>query len=66
MNRFSEKILALDEFGCLTEPMPKNAARYSFKEIREYLEKNGKEMSEMTHEEFEMFRTDTGRKRCMQ
>ena len=38
--------------------MPENAARYNFKEIREYMEKNGKEMSEMTYEEFEMFRTD--------
>ena len=58
MNRFSAEILALDDFGYLTEPMPENAPRYNFKEIREYLEKNGKEMSEMTYEEFEMFRTD--------
>ena len=58
MNRFSAELFALDDYGCLTEPMPENVPRYNFKEIREYSKKNGKETSEMTYEEFEMFRID--------
>ena len=38
--------------------MPKDAPTYNAKEIRDYLKKNKKSMSEMTYEEFEMFRSD--------
>lgn len=58
MTSISKKIEALDDYGRLTEPMPKDAPMYNFREIRNYCRKNNKGLADLTHKEFEMFRTD--------
>ncbi|MBQ4640654.1 MAG: hypothetical protein IJB69_09095 [Clostridia bacterium] len=47
----------LDNYGRLTEPMPPDMPGYDFKAMRKYCEENGKQLSELTYEEIEQFRS---------
>lgn len=47
----------LDNYGRLTEPMPSDVPGYNFKAMRKYCEENGKELSDLTEKEIELFRS---------
>lgn len=47
----------LDNYGALTDPFPDSSPGYNFKRIREYCREKGKEFSELTYEEFDMFKS---------
>ena len=53
-----QKYEVLDNYGLLTDQMPKNGATYNFRAIRDYCRSNKKTMAEMTLEELEKFRSD--------
>ena len=48
---------ALDNYGRLTEPMPKETPGYNFKALRNYCKENGKLLSELSYKEIEQFRS---------
>ena len=49
----------LDNFGALTDPFSDSSPGYNFKRIREYCRETGKEFTELTYEEFDMFKSIT-------
>lgn len=47
----------LDNHGRLTEPIPSDMPGYDFKAMRKYCEEKGKQLSELTYEEIEQFKS---------
>jgi hypothetical protein len=47
---------ALDGFGRLTDPWPKDYKGYNFRDMRNYCKRTGKDMRDLTEREVESFR----------
>ena len=49
---------SFEDIGVFTEPMPEDAARYNFRAIRDYCRARNIEITDMTFEEIEQFRSN--------
>ena len=53
-----KKYESFDDIGVFTDPMPKDAPTYNFRAIRDYCRERNIDVSDMTFDEIEQFRSN--------